>query len=69
MILFILFYVFFVSLKIMCALFGPYVDELNAFVSSGNVQQPIVIIQFARVKTFRGDGLTPLFTRTQILEF
>lgn len=44
-------------------------DQLNAFVNSGNVQQPIVIIQFARVKTFRGDDLTPLFTRIQILEF
>lgn len=36
-------------LKIKCALFGNY-----SFLNSENVQQPILIIQFARVKIFRG---------------
>ncbi|XP_027931228.1 uncharacterized protein LOC114187234 isoform X2 [Vigna unguiculata] len=41
------------GLKMDCALFGNYVDELNSFLGSGEVASPVVI-QFARVKTFRG---------------
>lgn len=37
-----------------CALFGEYVDQLNHFLSSGYVEQPVVILQLAKVKLFRG---------------
>ncbi|KAL4327846.1 uncharacterized protein LOC107632704 [Arachis ipaensis] len=40
--------------RIRCALFGEYVDELNRFLSSGYAEQPVVILQLAKVKVFRG---------------
>ncbi|RYQ99761.1 hypothetical protein Ahy_B07g087760 [Arachis hypogaea] len=40
--------------EIRCALFGEYVDELNRFLSSGYAKQPVVILQLAKVKVFRG---------------
>jgi len=36
-----------------CTLFGNYVDELNAFLSSGGVQNVVVSIEFAKVKVFQ----------------
>jgi len=35
-------------------LFGIYVDELNVFLSSGEVQNVVISIKFAKVKTFQG---------------
>ncbi|XP_057757693.1 uncharacterized protein LOC130976781 [Arachis stenosperma] len=40
--------------RIRCALFGEYVDELNRFLSSGYAEQPVVVLQLAKVKVFRG---------------
>ncbi|QHN78371.1 Replication factor-A carboxy-terminal domain protein [Arachis hypogaea] len=40
--------------EIQCALFGEYVDELNQFLSSGYAEQPVVVLQLAKVKVFRG---------------
>lgn len=42
------------SYKVECALFGNYVDDLNCFLASGDNQYPVIIIQFAKVKTFQG---------------
>ncbi|RYR47899.1 hypothetical protein Ahy_A07g033884 [Arachis hypogaea] len=39
--------------RIRCALFGEYVDELNRFLSSGYAEQPVVVLQLAKVKVFR----------------
>ncbi|KAL4337337.1 hypothetical protein AHAS_Ahas12G0100100 [Arachis hypogaea] len=39
-----------VSHRIRCALFGEYVDELNQFLSSGYAEQPVVVLQLAKVK-------------------
>jgi hypothetical protein len=35
-------------------LFGEYVDDLNKKFGKGHDNQPVVIIQFAKVKIFRG---------------
>jgi len=53
-----------------CALFENYVDELNSFLGSGEVASPVVI-QFARVKTFRGLILSSLtnFNETESVTF
>lgn len=40
--------------KIECALFGQYVDDLNSFLATGEVQRPVVILQLAKVKPFHG---------------
>jgi len=40
--------------RIKCTLFGIYVDELNVFLSSGEVQDAAISIEFANVKTFQG---------------
>ncbi|XP_020970372.1 uncharacterized protein LOC110268497 [Arachis ipaensis] len=40
--------------RIRCALFGEYVDELNRFLSSEYAEQPVVVLQLAKVKVFRG---------------
>ncbi|GAU46750.1 hypothetical protein TSUD_402760 [Trifolium subterraneum] len=39
--------------KLQCTLFGPYVDELNAFIASGDKDNAIVIVQLAKAKTFQ----------------
>ncbi|XP_068486959.1 replication protein A 70 kDa DNA-binding subunit D-like [Phaseolus vulgaris] len=39
--------------RIECTLFGNYVDELNVFLSSGEVQNVVVSIEFAKVKVFK----------------
>ncbi|XP_072057033.1 replication protein A 70 kDa DNA-binding subunit B-like isoform X2 [Arachis hypogaea] len=50
-----------------CALFGEYVDQLNHFLSSGYVEQPVVILQLAKVKLFRGQpGLQNVMKATKI---
>ncbi|RYR38466.1 hypothetical protein Ahy_A09g043513 [Arachis hypogaea] len=40
--------------RIRCALFSEYVDELNRFLSSRYAEQPVVVLQLAKVKVFRG---------------
>ncbi|XP_020963454.1 uncharacterized protein LOC107607154 [Arachis ipaensis] len=40
--------------RIRCALFGEYVDKVNRFLSSRYAEQPVVILQLAKVKDFRG---------------
>lgn len=37
-----------------CTLFGTYVEELNTFLSSGDIENAVVIVQFAKVKNFQG---------------
>ncbi|KAL4314693.1 hypothetical protein AHAS_Ahas15G0110600 [Arachis hypogaea] len=50
------------DLTIHCALFGEYVNQVNHFLASGYVEQPVVVIQLAKVKFFRGvNGTQPLF--------
>ncbi|MED6135818.1 hypothetical protein PIB30_050182 [Stylosanthes scabra] len=41
-------------LTIRCALFGEYVDQLNNFLGSSYVEQPVVLVELAKVKFFRG---------------
>jgi len=40
--------------QIECTLFDIYVDEPNVFLSSGEVQNTTISIEFAKVKTFQG---------------
>lgn len=42
-------------LSIECALFGAYVDELANFLASGDVNNHVIIVKFAKVKTFQGN--------------
>lgn len=54
---FILFYFYicrYFSHRIECTLFGPYVDELNTFLASVEIHNVVVIVQFAKVKSFQG---------------
>ncbi|KAK6646240.1 hypothetical protein PHAVU_L003637 [Phaseolus vulgaris] len=39
--------------RIQCTLFGTYVDKLNAFLSTGEVDNAVISIEFAKVKFFR----------------
>ncbi|XP_057720181.1 replication protein A 70 kDa DNA-binding subunit A-like [Arachis stenosperma] len=41
------------DLTVQCALFGDYVNQVNHFLASGFVEQPVVVIQLAKVKFFR----------------
>ena len=52
---FLFFWVFthFFSMMIKCALFGIYVDELNAFIKTWGIIKIIVVIHFAKVKFFK----------------
>jgi hypothetical protein len=53
-----LFYNNFVALhsgKCDCALFGDYVGELNKKMGKAGEGLPVVVIQFAKVKIFRGN--------------
>jgi len=40
--------------RIECTLFGTYVDKLNGFLSIGEVQNVVISIEFAKVKSFQG---------------
>ncbi|QHO58728.1 Replication protein A 70 kDa DNA-binding subunit C [Arachis hypogaea] len=56
------------NLTVRCALFGDYVNQVNHFLTSGYVEQPVVFIQLAKVKFFRGQvGLQNVMYATQIL--
>jgi len=52
------------SLRMECTLFGNYVDELNAFLSSGELQNVVISVQFAKVKIFHG-----MFTHATVTYF
>ncbi|KAK8464694.1 hypothetical protein PHAVU_010G059600 [Phaseolus vulgaris] len=39
--------------RIQCTLFGNYVDQLNAYLAAGEVENVVIAIQFAKVKLFR----------------
>ncbi|XP_057760341.1 uncharacterized protein LOC130980706 [Arachis stenosperma] len=56
------------DLTVRCALFGDYVNQVNHFLASGYVEQPVVVIQLAKVKFFRGQvGLQNVMYATQML--
>ncbi|RYQ92219.1 hypothetical protein Ahy_B09g098398 [Arachis hypogaea] len=56
------------DLTVRCALFGDYVNQVNYFFTSGYVEQPVVVIQLAKVKFFRGQvGLQNVLYATQML--
>ncbi|QHN96081.1 Replication protein A 70 kDa DNA-binding subunit C [Arachis hypogaea] len=56
------------DLTVQCALFGDYVNQVNHFLASGYVEQPVVVIQLAKVKFFRGQvGLQNVMYTTQML--
>jgi hypothetical protein len=40
--------------KCECALFGDYVEELNKKMGKADEGLPVVVIQFAKIKIFRG---------------
>ena len=44
-----------VRFKLECALFREYMDQLQSFLRNGDLDLPIVIVQFAKVKCFIGD--------------
>jgi len=52
------------SLRMECTLFGNYVDELNTFLSSGELQNVVISLQFAKVKIFQG-----MFTHETVTYF
>ncbi|MED6138635.1 hypothetical protein PIB30_119245 [Stylosanthes scabra] len=55
------------ELTIRCALFGGYVDQVNNFLGSGYVEQPVVLVELAKVKIFRGQvGLQNVMHATKI---
>ncbi|XP_057746541.1 uncharacterized protein LOC130965799 [Arachis stenosperma] len=56
------------DLTVRCALFGDYVNQVKHFLASGYVEQPVVVIQLAKVKFFRGQvGLQNVMYATQML--
>ena len=40
--------------KFKVTLFGPYVDELNAFVAAGKTENTIVVVLMAKIKIWQG---------------
>jgi len=40
--------------RIECTLFDTYVDGLNGFLSTGEIQNVVISIEFAKVKSFQG---------------
>ncbi|XP_027941143.1 uncharacterized protein LOC114194940 [Vigna unguiculata] len=47
--------------RIECTLFGTYVDKLNGFLSIGEVQNVVISIEFAKVKSFQDSTTFVLF--------
>jgi hypothetical protein len=43
--------------KCNCALFGDYVGELSKKMGKAGEGLPVVVIQFAKVKIFRGNAI------------
>ncbi|XP_058760711.1 uncharacterized protein LOC131634046 [Vicia villosa] len=42
------------GMKLDCTLFGPYVDELDAYLKSGNTDTIVVLAQYLKVKLYKG---------------
>ncbi|KAL6521833.1 hypothetical protein OROGR_018402 [Orobanche gracilis] len=42
------------GVRVECAFFGSYVDEINSVLSSADMTNAVVLIQFAKVKIFKG---------------
>ncbi|MED6216419.1 hypothetical protein PIB30_007397 [Stylosanthes scabra] len=42
------------ELTIRCALFGEYMDQVNKLLGFDYVEQPVVLVELAKVKFFRG---------------
>jgi hypothetical protein len=40
--------------KVECALFGAYVDILQKLMGKSTQGMPVVVVQFAKIKNFRG---------------
>ncbi|QHO33166.1 Replication factor-A carboxy-terminal domain protein [Arachis hypogaea] len=56
------------DLTMCCALFGDYVNQVNHFLASVYVEQPVVVIKLAKVKFFRSQvGLQNVMYATQML--
>ncbi|QHO11282.1 Replication protein A 70 kDa DNA-binding subunit C [Arachis hypogaea] len=54
------------ELTIRCALFGECVDEVYRFLGSDYMEQPVVVIQLAKVKFFRDIGLQNVMHATRL---
>jgi hypothetical protein len=52
--------VLFSSGKVDCALFGDYVDELKSLMDRSGEGMPVLVIQFAKIKIFRGTCLSAM---------
>ncbi|KAJ1430916.1 Nucleic acid-binding, OB-fold [Sesbania bispinosa] len=53
--------------KIRCTLFEDYVDKVNEFLSLSGTQLTVVVIQFARVNTYKGEvGLVNVFNTSRL---
>jgi hypothetical protein len=48
------FFLFPISGNCECALFGSYVDELQRLLANADGSLPVLLIQFAKIKSFRG---------------
>jgi hypothetical protein len=44
-----------ISGKCECALFGDYVDQLNKKMGKSGEGLPVIVVQFAKIKIFRGN--------------
>jgi hypothetical protein len=40
--------------KFDCALFGEYVDIMKKLMESAGAGMPVIVVQFAKIKVFRG---------------
>ncbi|XP_057436431.1 uncharacterized protein LOC130743368 [Lotus japonicus] len=43
------------GVKMECALFGPYVEDLNLFLNGGEMVNVVILLQFVKVKTWQGN--------------
>jgi hypothetical protein len=64
-----IFFVVIYSGKCECALFGDYVDEVKRKVDKSTSGLPIVIVQYAKVKIFRGNSIVFVMSFMLILMF
>ncbi|WJX71071.1 hypothetical protein P8452_55105 [Trifolium repens] len=54
--------------KFKVTLFGPYVDELNAFVAAGKTENTIVVVLMAKIKIWQGSAtIQNSFNSTKLL--
>ncbi|KAJ1388654.1 Nucleic acid-binding, OB-fold [Sesbania bispinosa] len=54
--------------KIKCTFFGGYVDVVNAYLAKEGDELPVVVVQFARVKAYKGEvALQNVMNTTKIM--